>query len=245
MKKLLSLLGLVLLISLAWYYREALLFRYQVWMVDSQNAETLAEIQETLPTASGSVIIPTAPEILTEKVYLNVPFTSQAPLVNWDELHENACEEAALLQLHYYLQGQEFTPQLADQEILAMVDWEVKTFGDHHDIYAEELKRVAIEYLGYTPEQVYILNNVTIEDLKRELAAGHPVVAPITGSLLKNPYYRYPGYHMLTVIGYTPTHFITNDVGTRRGKDFSYEYERFMTALKDASGDVLVIEKEV
>ncbi|MDD4351759.1 MAG: C39 family peptidase [Candidatus Gracilibacteria bacterium] len=233
-RKFISALIALILIASFLLYQWRIKFWIESYLVTRANQQTLQEVLEEVPEVIENV--------LPEKVYLEVPYTSQAPFANWDYLHENACEEAALIQVHYYLQGKELTPELAEQEIQDMVAWEIDFFGDHHDIYAEEMRAMAVAYYNYEQEKVRVIYDASIEDLKKELAAGNPIIAPITGHLLKNPYYHHPGYHMLTIIGYTSERFITNDVGTRNGKDFSYEYDRFMTALTDASGDVVVIE---
>jgi hypothetical protein len=183
---------------------------------------------------------------LLENAYLKVPFVCQAPLqteANWT-YHEESCEEAALLQVRYYLEGiEEADKQKAHEEILNMIEWEKNNFGSHKDLYANDMKNFIIGYYGYTDEEVEIIYDADVTAIKKAVSAGHPVIVPIMGDVLKNPYYPYPGYHMLVVIGYTPDKIITNDNGTRRGKDFSYPYDRFMQAVQAAGGDVLIIKK--
>ena len=47
---------------------------------------------------------------------------------------------------------------------------------------------------------------------------------------------------MLIVIGYTEDKIITNDNGTRKGKDFSYDNDKFKQALDDAGGDIVILK---
>ena len=183
---------------------------------------------------------------ILENAYLNVPFICQAPFQtksNWT-YHEESCEEAAVLQVHDYIQGIK-NPDPADSNriILDMIDWQKKNFGEHKDLYANDLKDFLIGYYGYSPSDIEIIYDATIIDIKKAISSGYPVIVPIMGDVLKNPYYPYPGYHMLTVIGYTPDKIITNDVGTMHGKDFSYSYDIFMKALKAAGGDIVIIKK--
>ncbi len=80
-----------------------------------------------------------------------------------------------------------------------------------------------------------IIDNPTIEDLKRELAQWHPIIAPFAGKKLWNSFFTNggPRYHMLVIVWYNDSFFITNDVGTSRWKDFAYSYNVIMDSLHD------------
>jgi hypothetical protein len=184
--------------------------------------------------------------VILENAYLEVPFVCQAPFqteANW-VYHEESCEEAALLQVHYYYEGvTQVDKQTAHNIIMDMISWQEKKFKAHIDLYAKDMKTFITEYYDYPEDRVQIIEDAEILDIKKAISQGYPVIVPIMGDLLKNPYYPYPGYHMLTVIGYSDTHIITNDVGTRRGKDFTYLYERFKKAMDGAGGDIIIITK--
>jgi hypothetical protein len=186
------------------------------------------------------------PVTILENAYLEVPFVCQAPFqteANW-VYHEESCEEAALLQVRYYLEGvKDPKPEDSNTTILDMIEWQKKNFGEHKDVYANEMKSLINGYYDYPLENIEIIYDATITDIKKAISTGYPIIVPIMGDVLKNPYYPYPGYHMLTIIGYTPDKIITNDVGTRRGKDFSYSYDIFMKALEAAGGDVVIIKQ--
>lgn len=230
--------------------------------LDKQNEETMAKIltenalEKTVRNiediASGNLITeeeekkePQKPALLLENAYLKVPFVCQAPLqteANW-KFHEESCEEAALLQIRYYLEGvADPDKQKAHEEILSMIEWEKTNFGSHKDLYANDMKNFIIGYYGYKDEDIEIIYDAQVTDIKSAVSQGYPVIAPIMGDVLQNPYYPYPGYHMLAIIGYTPEKIITNDNGTRRGKDFSYSYDKFMKALNAAGGDIIIIK---
>ncbi|MBI2552639.1 C39 family peptidase [Candidatus Uhrbacteria bacterium] len=165
---------------------------------------------------------------------LAVPFTSQAPFANWDALHEDACEEAAVMMVDAFFKGHTFTRESADQEIYAIADWETKTFGYWKDTDAAETARILREYYGY--ENVRVVDNPTIEDIKREVAQGRPVILPAAGQLLGNRYFHQPGplYHMLIVRGWTKDgKIITNDPGTKRGEAYLYDPAVLMNAVHD------------
>lgn len=183
------------------------------------------------------------PRELPNQAYLEVPFITQAPLeteANWT-LHEESCEEAATLQAYLYETNKTITREEANTEILDMIAWQKKeeNFGKHKDLYADDMRKFITGYYGLKNPEVKIFYNAEIEDIKKIIVSGHPVIVPITGDILNNPYYPYPGYHMLTVIGYTEDRIITNDNGTRRGADFSYDMKIFEAAMKDAGGDIL------
>lgn len=205
----------------------------------SENTDKSSEILDPLKLIERNI-----PTKIPEKAYLEVPFICQAPLEtneNWTH-HEESCEEAALLMAYLYEQDKEITKEEANTEILNMIDWQIEKWGSHHDIYAQDLKKFAISYYQIEPEKIKIIQNATLEQIKEQISKGHPVIVPITGEILKNPYYPHPGYHMLVVIGYTETHIITNDNGTRHGADFSYEYDVFESAMNDTGGDIMILE---
>lgn len=163
----------------------------------------------------------------------NVPFTPQAPFAKWDHDHNEACEEAAILIVHYFYEKKDLTPTASDKEIMGMVNYQKKNWGGHYDLEAKEIVKLAKEYYGY--KNIKILYNVSINDIKKEIAKGNPVILPTAGRLLGNPYYKSPGplYHALVAIGYTESKIITNDPGTKRGENFSYSYSTIKNALHE------------
>jgi hypothetical protein len=176
--------------------------------------------------------------------YLEVPFITQAPLEttkNW-ELHENSCEEAAVLQAYLYESGQTMTKEEANTEILKMIDWEIKNLGGHNDLYADGVRGFINGYYGIPLDKIEVVYDANIDDIKKFINQKHPVIVPIMGDILKNPFYPYPGYHMLVVTGYTKDRIITNDNGTKHGKDFTYDNETFLKAMQAAGGDIVMIK---
>lgn len=186
---------------------------------------------------------------------LNVPFTSQAPPVygdfrnkpKWDDDHNEACEEAAILMVDAYLNDKNLTPEIADKTILRMLKFQEENYGKRNkDLEAKEVVMLAKDFYGY--ENTKIVYNVSIDDIKREVANGNPVILPTAGRLLfgslssgRNPYYRDPGplYHMLVVIGYDGDRIITNDPGTRKGENFTFKDDVLFNALHEWNkGDI-------
>lgn len=185
---------------------------------------------------------------IKEKAYLNVPFVTQAPFensANW-QIHEESCEEAAIYQVWAYLNKiNDINRDEADRVFRDMIRWQNNILGSHHDLHADELKKFITGYFpDISPDRVVIYKDAALADIKKEISRGNPIIAPITGELLGNPYYPYPGYHMLTIIGYTSDRVIANDVGTKRGKNYSYENEKFLYAWKNAGGELIIILPE-
>ena len=166
----------------------------------------------------------------------NVPFQPQAPFANWDQLHDEACEEASLVIAKYYLEGRSLSAEEMDQEIINMVNWEIENWGSHRDLTASETVELAKNYYGLNGLEVKTIDS--IDDIKFEIAQNYPVIVPAAGRLLGNPYYRQPGpvYHMVVVTGYNQGIIITNDIGTRHGENYEYSENIFYNAIHDWKG---------
>lgn len=167
-------------------------------------------------------------------VLIRVPFATQAPLANWDPLHEEACEEASLILVNRYLHGQAITSQEMEDEIQKLVAWETD-HGYQWDVTTEELKNIARDVYGLSGT---VLTDVTVDTIKRQIAVGRPVIVPLAGREVNNPYYsgEGPWYHMLVIVGYDNNAFITNDVGTKRGEGYRYDADRLASAIHDWNG---------
>ena len=180
---------------------------------------------------------------LPSKVYLPVPFLCQAPYGNWDQPWQDACEEAAIIMAMAYVKGYSVTRGSGNQEILKLVEFQVKTYGGHHDLTAEKTVKLIKDYYKY--DRIEIRYNFKIEDIKNELAKGNVVIAPMAGRLLGNPYYTPPGpaYHYMLFKGYDDRtgEFITNDGGTKRGENYHYKYQVAYNAIHDWTGSKATI----
>jgi hypothetical protein len=145
---------------------------------------------------------------------------------------------------HLWLTGGAMTAEEAEAEIIAISEWELANYGGFYDRSIADTAVLFEHYYGHKNWE--IRRNVTVDDIKAELAAGNLVIVPTNGRLLANPYFTTPGpiTHMLVIIGYddngAPSNndtatgvFITNDCGTRRGQGFRYGYERLLNAIYD------------
>ncbi len=162
-----------------------------------------------------------------------VPFVSQAPFGHWDELHQEACEEASMIMAVKYLRNEPLTLHIMEQGILSLVKWQEDN-GYKVDLTAEETVEVLDAYFNIYSE---LIVNPTVEIIKNELFLGRLIVIPVAGRKLGNPYFTQPGpiYHMLLIRGYDNrvNEFITNDPGTRRGEGYRYNYHRLIDANHD------------
>ena len=119
---------------------------------------------------------------------LAVPWTSQAPNAVWDHRDQEACEEASIYMVDQFYRGVSeglINPSVADAAIQDLVDEQMQMFGYFESTTAEQTAELVESYYGYTVELIY---NPTVDQIKNEVLAGHPVVVPAAGQVLANPY---------------------------------------------------------
>lgn len=206
-------------------------------------------VKPKLPEPKPFVSFVNPPALLEEKIpeeiNLEIPFASQAPTGNWDMPYQEACEEAATIMVHRYFENESLDPKIMDSELLRLIDWENETFGYYKDTTAEEMVRILREYFGH--KNVEIKTEFTIDDIMKAVAKGHPVILPTAGRLLPNPNFRQPGpvYHTVVIKGYLKGKIITNDPGTRNGKDFLYSPEALMNAIHDWNEKDILLGRKI
>lgn len=200
------------------------------------NQENLPPEQTTwvltpTPSPSAGATQNNAPK----EINLAVPFSAQAPFGDWGLPYQEACEETSAILVNKFFKGENLTPEKAKEEIDRLVAWQKREFGYYMHTTAEETAKILREFFGY--KKVVVETNVTRESISAHLYAGRPVILPLAGRMLGNPYYRQPGpvYHMLVVKGITADgRFITNDVGTKRGQNYIYSASVLLNAVHDA-----------
>lgn len=169
------------------------------------------------------------------KIFLNIPFISQAPFAKWTPLYNEACEEAAIIMVMRYANHKGLTRVEADNEINKLVEYQEKNYGGHFDLTAAKTARLMKEFYGF--DKFEVDPKASIDTIIKALSEKHPVIVPMAGRLLKNPYYKSPGpvYHMLVLKGYDLSNkeFIANDPGTRRGLNFRFKFETINKAWSD------------
>lgn len=244
--------GLLIILGLAGSASLSILLAYHSSFSDRSRPDTTATFTEAARTSSSAPIrTPTSPATSTPtltaavlpKVELlpaqfmitGVPFIEQAPHRNWDEIHEETCEEATMLTVAHYLAGDKAVgANQAEAELQTLVSWQQDHLGTYTDTTVAETAAVLRDYFGYG-DRVQIIDDAKLTDLKQEIAAGRPVIVPAAGRLLGNPYFKQPGpiYHMVVAIGYTEDEIIVHDPGTRRGANFHYPTDQFWNAVHD------------
>jgi len=206
---------------------------------DDGSKENTAQPEENIP-AKNETKIPTS-------ILIEVPFTSQAPFAKWDAYHEEACEEASLIMLKYYFDGNKLTSKITKKEIQTMITYQLEKYGDYRDSDAEGMVKLYANFYGSLPggKRLEVVYDFSKEDLKKYLSLGHPIVVPAAGRLLGNPYFTQPGppYHALVLKGYDGNTIITNDPGTRRGESYEYDINTLYDAIHDFPGNLDDIEK--
>ena len=213
------------------------------------HEESLASPETTLQSpAFEERILPSSAIAMPKKILIEVPFTVQAPYANWnDPRQENGCEEAVSLMARRWAEGKKLTSEEALREIIAISDFEKKKYGEFRDVSSEDtLEWIIKDYFGY--KNAFLRYDITVEDIKKELAEGNVVIVPVDGRALKNPFYTQSGpeRHKILIKGYDDAtqEFITNDPGTRRGEGYRYGYAVVERALADyPTGKEQLIER--
>ncbi|MDP2683999.1 MAG: C39 family peptidase [bacterium] len=167
-------------------------------------------------------------------VSLDVPFTVQAPDANWSQPWQDACEETAIAIVNYFYLGDTFTTNKAKEAILQIIDIREKFIGVSLDENAETITKIINNFLTW---EAHIVKNPTLEQIKAEIDANRPVIMPVHGKYLYNPYFKNggPDYHSIVISGYDEEkqEFIVQEPGTRYGLDFRYSYDTIVNAMHD------------
>lgn len=174
-----------------------------------------------------------APNIVLANT-LPVPFTSQAPDGIWSQPWLDACEEASITMVDAFYAGKNIDTAYAKSMIQRIVRLEMKTLGVHRDTNAAQIVGIINSFF---PWEARVINNPTLEQIKNEISSSRPVILPVYGRALRNPYFRDggPNYHALVISGFDDNtkEFIVEEPGTKRGANFRYSYERILSAMHD------------
>jgi len=181
------------------------------------------------------------PSGLPDKHIIDTAFVPQAPQQNWDQPWQDACEEAAILTVHYYYQ--DITPTIEQMvtDLNSIFSYQTDQ-GWSHDINAFQMIQTAKDLYGYQSE---IIENPTLDELKKYISQDIPIIVPASGKILyaENKNFRSEGpyYHALVILGYhdATQKFTVHDVGTRLGANFKYSYSLLLDSIHDLpdSGD--------
>lgn len=227
----------VILILLGIITVAALLFidrRYQLVALNIPKFEHSIKTPSFLPQTADEKSLKL--EVLTPKsVFLSVPFTPQAPTANWDQLHNEACEEAAALMANAYFKGipdETLKPVYVEHELDRLTQWLKTNYGYYLDTTSAETAKMMEEVYGLKTK---LMENFAANDLKKTLEQNRLVLISEFGRLLGNRYYKRPGpvHHILILKGYNEKGFITNDPGTKKGLNYFYTFDTLYNAAAD------------
>lgn len=187
---------------------------------------------ESLPTTDVSEPAPKVAMPATAQ--LPVPYVSQMPYGTLVKPWSVACEEASSIMADSYYRGIKTVTR--DESVTAMqplFHWENQIFGDNSDTNAEQTAEFVNAKLGFIAT---VKRDPTLDDIKRELSEGRPVMALVNRfELYQDATRRIPhtSYHMIVVIGYDDTTetFTVHDPARIKGRE--YGYARLMDALHD------------
>lgn len=191
--------------------------------------------------------IPTTPTEARALTAANtVPFITQAPLENWaDPRQQDGCEEASALMAVAWSTNQHLSATTAEQQIIAMSDWEEDQFGYFQDTGIHDTAdHLLNSYLHFTKYEIY--TDADLQDLITVLQAGSIAIFPINGQTFSPFHYLPPGpaRHMIVVHGYnadTGT-FLVHDPGTAHGSDLQVTSAALEKSWRDyASGEQMPI----
>lgn len=215
--------------SLYFYSKTKKIPKIEQKIVDTVNK--IENIKETIAPKPTKILSNGYPD----KHLIKTTFIPQAPEKNWDQPWQDACEEAALLTVHYYLQEISPDEQIIKADVIKMIEFENEQ-SFNYDVNLAQMELIAQKYLGYNTK---IIDNPTVEDIKKYLSQDIPVIIPASGKILyqENKHFKSGGpyYHNLTVLGYDDNQnkFIVHDVGTQFGAYFKYSYSLLIESIHD------------
>lgn len=203
---------------------------------EGEREKEKEEIVKVEPEGEEEILqAPPSPSTIAESAVITVPYTVQAPFRSWT-LHQESCEEAAVLMYDYYLKGitsfsgSTVIPQQgASDDMVTLKNWQVANYGSEPDLTIEALGKFMKDYYNYNYQ---VFKNITKDDIKREITNGNPVLVPVITHGLENPHYsRQPSYHILFIKGYKSTGVITNDAGISQGENYFYTWDTLFSAI--------------
>ncbi len=215
--------GIALIIGLSAYY---LLYKPKVFGVTTKNNLSYNKIKAESQVKAK----------LPESFQLQVPFVCQAPFADWD-IQENSCEEAAILMDYSYIEKKSLSSEYADKEFLVMRQWQASHYGQEKDMTCTEAAKFTNDYYGFKNSQSF--NNITANDIKRQISSGNLVIVPVMTHSLLNPHYGAKSvYHFVLIKGYNKEGVITNDAGVKEGESYFYPWDVVFSAI-DAQTPVM------
>jgi hypothetical protein len=194
-------------------------------------------IEQVTQTVSD-ITAPSEPKPVFASAELAVPYIAETPDGVWVGSWKNGCEEAAITMVEKFYAGlSSVSKEEAKAGMQILFDWQNAQYGE--DANSDAQRMLAIMKANSSFE-VELVRNPTIEAIKAELDAGHPVIAIHRGFDLKNKNIPFiptaSSYHATVISGYGDKYeeFIVQDTGdTKHGANHRYGYELYMNSLHD------------
>jgi len=173
-----------------------------------------------------------------EMIKLKVPYTSEVPTGQWIKPWNNACEEASIIMVESYYFGYEsMDKKTAIKYMNPLFAIENKIFGYNADTNAAETAKLINDHTSF---EAVVKDNPTLEEIKEQLRANHPVITLHYAKNIpnKNYHFRADGsyYHVIVLVGFDDNtkEFIVNDSGDdKTGAFHRYSYDIVMDSLHD------------
>jgi hypothetical protein len=212
------------------------------YVFQSKRSSVADRITQTVTNIENieNTIAPKPTKILTSGVpdhyQINMAFVPQAPEQNWSLPWQDACEEAALLTVHYFYAGKTNPPisQIAaDLDQMFSIE---NQLGYGINVSLEQMATVSAKLYPFSSK---IIENPSILDIQRYISQNIPVIVPANGKILfrENKHFKNggPWYHNIVVVGYDDNkkQFIVHDVGTQFGAYYRYSYSLLMQSIHD------------
>jgi len=140
----------------------------------------------------------------SQAAMLDVPYTSQVPLGQWnDPRQQDGCEEASILMGMMWVQGRQMSPEEARQQIVGMSDFEQYFFGYFQDTSAQDTANLMVQYFGFPNSKIDVQHNIATANIKAAIDYGYLVIVPINPRVISTVLYnRATTRHMVVVVGY-------------------------------------------
>ncbi|KKR05440.1 MAG: hypothetical protein UT33_C0011G0151 [Candidatus Peregrinibacteria bacterium GW2011_GWC2_39_14] len=200
----------------------------------NQPTEKTAQASNPTPTIPAATpVVPATPPSPPTELNLAMKFYTQAPFGDWREPWQNSCEEASMLLIANTYFKHNWTREQFRDQILAIVAYENKMYGDYKENDINQIVKTLKEFLKL---KGVIHKDPSFKDVQNILAKGHFIIVPLAGKELKNPFYTNggPDYHVMVIKGYKANEkIITEDVGTRSGENYVYSWKTIINAMHD------------
>lgn len=167
---------------------------------------------------------------------LNVPYTSQAPLGQWnDPRQSDGCEEASILMAVMWENGSSMSKEQARDEIVGMSNYEKFFHGFYQDTSAQDTANLMVQYYGF--RGLRVVHGVTVQDIKAQLDNGSLVITPLNPRVISTRLYNsFTTRHTVVVVGHDNGDIIFHDPMTgayRRASESIFE-----RAMQDYSSGI-------